>query len=582
MEPSERAWFRLADVVRGDVPSTHWAVTAAEMLAAHRLLPQTAPGSIGDATSEFTPQHWERVRDDAMRVWMETNVRDGATPPFAQRLGDARWPPGYFESVRSAVLEATKVSAASHAFQGSLEPVLTLLAMVSRMRHWDMPPVYLGELLAEVVGEPTPRSAYCAFEGAGVAALILGHRGVDVVYEVRSADLASFFSALSVSGRCKMSVVVGDPTAPAHDELREADVSIFVPPFGQSGVRDFDVAMQVSHRKTVCAVLNGTLFRSAVADQAAKERLLAQGLSAVVALPPGSMSTMSRIPGALLVIERPRASREVLMVDGTATKRGQGLEAQEDREQLLRLIRQRDDGGSSAIVWPDEIAANDFNLLPERYVLPAHLASLYRRLATEPTASLGDLVEIYRPQPSPKGDEPDTDWGWAEIAELVVSDLTEVGTAPPPRKRFRVSPSDALRMRKAELAEGDVLLVTKGSVGKVGLVRSIPPGETWVANQSFAILRLRGSGPIRDPRVLFRYLSSSVGQELLQAVRVGSTIPSIQMADLRRVQVLIPSEAEQDSVARAVEQLFDLEAQIDRIRQMQAGLQAETWPEIEQ
>lgn len=576
----ELAWWRLASFARGAGLTIEWLVTAAEMLAASRLLHRDDPESLANTTSECTAAAWSETRHRALQAWIEMNRGEVAVPPFAQRIEDVRGPPGYFEHVRLAVLEATK-AAASYRPEEQLEPVLALLEAAGRARHWDMPPTYLGALLADMVGEPTPRSAYCAYQGAAVAALMLGHREADVVLELPNRELAAFFSALSVGGRCNVTVVQGDPnSAPAYADLREAEVSVFVPPFTVPGVRDFEVAMQVSHRKTACAVLNGVLFRSSVADQAAKEQLIGHGLTTVVALPPGSMSTMSRIPGAILLIERPPTTREVLMVDGADAKRGKDLEALEDRQQVLSLVRRRDDYGASRVVPLDEIAANDFNLLPERYVLPAHIRALHHRLATELTAPLGDLVEIYRPQSSPKLGPLERDWGASDIFEVVVSDLTEVGTAPRPKKHLRVSSSDALRLRKAELAEGDILLVTKGSTGKVGLVGSIPSDETWIANQSFAVLRLRGSGPIRDPRVLFRYLSSRVGQELLQTIKVGSTIPSIQMADLRRIQVLVPTQAEQEEVIRGVDHIFELEAQIDRIRQQQADLQVSSWPEI--
>jgi len=141
-------------------------------------------------------------------------------------------------------------------------------------------------------------------------------------------------------------------------------------------------------------------------------------------------------------------------------------------------------------------------------------------------------------------------------------------------------PPDVVRLaRKARLEPGDVLLVIKGSIGKVGFIREIPDDATWLASQSFAILRLRPHAPLSDPRVLFRFLSSPLGQANLHSLRVGSTVPGLQMADIRRLPIILPSVAEQTDISQEVEELFALQDQIQELRAKATAKQTEIWPE---
>jgi type I restriction enzyme M protein len=229
----------------------------------------------------------------------------------------------------------------------------------------------------------------------------------------------------------------------------------------------------------------------------------------------------------------------------------------------------------------EELVAQQLNLSPERYVLTPDEARLHDLIQSSPSVPLEELADIYRPQATtsdsaagPIVDEP-------VPLELSVSDLDEVGLARTPNKRLSVSRVDYYKLRRAELRPGDVLLVTKGSVGRVGYVGDISPDEYWVANQSFAILRLRRNGPLKDSRVLFRFLSSPTGYALLQRLRVGTTIPGLQMGDIKRLPILVPSLSDQHRIVDDVERLFSMQAQFNALRSQVAEHQLSMWPEGE-
>jgi type I restriction enzyme M protein len=164
------------------------------------------------------------------------------------------------------------------------------------------------------------------------------------------------------------------------------------------------------------------------------------------------------------------------------------------------------------------------------------------------------------------------------LAEVGVADIDEAGVVRLPHKQVTVPPDVASLARRARLEQGDVLLVIKGSVGKVGFLREIPDNATWLASQSFAILRLRQHGPLDDPRILFRFLTSALGQANLQSLRVGTAVPGLQMADVRRLMIVLPDLQQQKAIAHDVEGLFKLQDRIQQLRTELAIKQRQLWP----
>ncbi len=67
----------------------------------------------------------------------------------------------------------------------------------------------------------------------------------------------------------------------------------------------------------------------------------------------------------------------------------------------------------------------------------------------------------------------------------------------------------------------------------------------------------------------------------MQSLRVGSTVPGLQMADVRRLSVVIPDLSEQATIAEEVQALFALQDEITRLRSELVERQSKIWPEIQ-
>src|SRR5262249_26129412 len=153
-------------------------------------------------------------------------------------------------------------------------------------------------------------------------------------------------------------------------------------------------------------------------------------------------------------------------------------------------------------------------------------------------------AEFYRPQAfSPTAENRRPPVGQlVSMREVATGDIHN-GIVECPTKEVDVWAGDVDRIERAIVKPGDVLISVKGKVGVVGVVPDAAPSElfgAWIAGQTFVIARLRQSKIIKNSAMLARYLASRFGQAQIQALAGGTTVPLIQMSDLRRVAVPLP------------------------------------------
>lgn len=115
------------------------------------------------------------------------------------------------------------------------------------------------------------------------------------------------------------------------------------------------------------------------------------------------------------------------------------------------------------------------------------------------------------------------------------------------------------------LQPGDIVLAIRGTLGKVGM---LPPDwqdeELWVANQSCLVLR-----PARrdvDARLVYLYLRSAIGQAALQSLDCGASTPLVQLSDLKKMPVPVPSPEEAQAMLADFEKELALCARMEELR----------------
>jgi type I restriction enzyme M protein len=305
-----------------------------------------------------------------------------------------------------------------------------------------------------------------------------------------------------------------------------------------------------------------------------RQDLIKRGIvKAVVALPSGLLEN-TNIPFAVLILDPAGGHQQVMFINADCPQfREPTSKAKARLINLEHLIQQTLNGEPSkdaAIVPVADILANDSQLQVSRYVLPDTTKQLQALLAKSKTVALGDLVTTIRPLPAASGDTDSVD-----ALEVGVADLPSHGYIGAPGRTIKVP----VKSEQQFLKPLDIVLIVKGSVGKLGIVPTDvpPPGEGgWVAGQSAMVLRAVPGAQI-DPRALALQLRSPLGQELIGGVVSGATIQLIQLKELMRLQVLVPDLETAHRAADALEQEAQLQREIDRLRQEQTQATAGLW-----
>ena len=131
---------------------------------------------------------------------------------------------------------------------------------------------------------------------------------------------------------------------------------------------------------------------------------------------------------------------------------------------------------------------------------------------------------------------------------------------------------------EAIVQDGDVLIACSaaGCLGRVARYRS--DGRTASTDTHVAVLRPNPKAV--EPDYLYAYLRGAQGQHQLrsrergdwQREKVGFRLTELNLSDLRRIPVPVPSLAEQ---RRIVAELDALQAEVDALKRLQAGTAAE-------
>lgn len=584
----------------GHLQTADLAMTIGAMLAASRvcLYPEAGEPGFLDQSRELTNADWQAMlrmlarRLDVQRVDMRE------IPGVA--LKQPEYPPGALERLRRLVLAAE--FEAGEGGSPVVPPwIIKATLDLARFRGLSggLHPA-LPDLVASIINAGKGTSVFCGYESSVDFAVWLAQEGVEVTLAIQSPELFLLCTLLAVAGNLPLQVRKGDPFAMARDELRDAneplhthDIAIVAPPFNERlapnlkdtlGVRlptppnsesaGVTLALSRARNLAICLLPPAFLFQSSKANQTFREHLIMEhGLDAVVSLP-GGMLNDTPIPTALVLLKQPpHAPQTVFMVDarGDRPRPASGMVFPHG---LTKAISRHTQTEISKSVAFSEVAENNFVLMPERY-LSVEAKRIHELTSSSEIVLLEEVVEFFRPQALPKNAVGETE----DFTEVGATDIDEVGLVRAPTKQVLVAREAMMQARRAQLEPGDIILAIKGSAGKVGFIRQIPEGSNWLPNQSFLILRLRRHGPIRDPRVLFRYLSSPLGQGMLQSLRGGTAVPVLQMSDMRRLAVAVPSLDEQGDIADKVNALFVLQDQIEKMRISVADHQKKIWPE---
>jgi restriction endonuclease S subunit len=219
-------------------------------------------------------------------------------------------------------------------------------------------------------------------------------------------------------------------------------------------------------------------------------------------------------------------------------------------EELARLIEKPHEGGATKLVERSAIEDNDFDLSVNRYVMGKATLKISDQ---ESLRTLAEVAEIIRAQML-KGEEGEDGELFIEVGGRDIDASGQVRIEEPP-KELHVAGRTRKRAEQQLLRPGDVLLISKGSIGRVALVGD-DCGDNWVAGQVFLIIRTQERGLVR-PEYLYRYLASPMVQQYLGEIASGTGIPILKATDVKNLPVPVPSLQDQEHVIGVHRQIME-------------------------
>jgi type I restriction enzyme M protein len=405
---------------------------------------------------------------------------------------------------------------------------------------------------------------------------------------------------VSILSSTEFEVAVSDPiqnpTAIEGGKPKLFDMTIAFPPFGMrypveeirrdlfnrfpertqiGSVLAIRHALSQTNSRLVIAVQNSILFSHGYEKELRRDLVDRGMVDSVIAMPTGLLS-QTNIAFTILILNPKGGLKSIRFINADTQDFYESTSR--TKTQLININRLIDlagsdkNSGNCAIVSIQKILEGDYQLQVDRYVISESRRQLEKRLSNLNTIQLGDIVRTVRSIPAGLSAEKPI-----AAMEIGAFDLPQFGYIEPKGKAISIDSNLAKRYEDCFLRPLDIVLIVKGSVGKIGLVPfDVPaPGNGgWVAGQSAIVLRVH---PEYCAQSLFVQLRSPMGQALLASIVSGATIKLIQLRELMKLEI-VKSTPEQDGKSRKTIDAEDgLEKQIKEIRKEQEFLSLSVW-----
>lgn len=470
-----------------------------------------------------------------------------------------------------------------------------------RSGPFGLPPE-VCDLLVDLAGEcATSTEVYLPWDESGQLLGRILKRGSRAAVEaqggmVSMARLVLAYYEPTPQSHIQVADPIKSPTYLEKGALIRFPITIATPPFGVKvsfdalGPDPFDRFPEKTNSMTVLAirhvlaqtdgaaivvVTNSVLFAAGGERRLRKELIEDGRLVAVVALPAGLLPGTA-IQFSILVLSNRQRCDRVRLVNCESDRYKEKIAESRNRfklaciEEIVNLALGRTDGADARWVSREELAENDLNLLPSRYVLDEAMSRVDHILAAYPTENLELQASILRPIPVTQLDEP------ILAKEVGAADILDSGFIAPPAKDVSVT-GPLSRSEDQFLRPFDIVMVIKGSVGKV----SIAPADTpapgpggWVVGQSMAIVRAKNA---TKAMALAVFLRSDIGQELIRRLIAGAAIPFLQIRALQQLKVPVLTGIELERAASVLDEQQQVRQELMRLQERLAAIQFSEW-----
>jgi len=300
----------------------------------------------------------------------------------------------------------------------------------------------------------------------------------------------------------------------------------------------------------------GFAFSSGV-EEAFRKYLIEQNyLEAIIQLPP-NLHSATAIESLFFVINKDKNNDKAQFInlkdESFITRDGRTL-VLKGIDTIVNIYKDKKEiENISVIVTNEDIKNNNYSLAIDRYVVPKEVKELQSILSSYQTVQLQDIAQIRRSQLLK--DEKDG----KEIYELSPSDFAKAGFTTVGGKLKKIG-SQSSKYETYKLKPYDILLSTKGTIGKVAIIGEIY--EPLVASQSSQVIRVEDKNKAIE---LYMFFKTDLAQAMLKQLVAGSAMPKISTNEIKQLHILILSNDEKKQVLLNFNREIKLYNEMDKL-----------------
>ncbi len=314
--------------------------------------------------------------------------------------------------------------------------------------------------------------------------------------------------------------------------------------------------------KAVILMPVGFTYRSGTEEKFRKYLIENNYLEAIIQLPPNLYSATA-IETTFFIIHKERSDHKIQFInlkhEKFFTKEGRQT-VFKNIDELVDIYRSRSEReGISALVDHQVIEMFNYSLAIDRYIFSSEAKKIKEKLSSYEMVEIGMLAEVRRSQLFKDEEE------GKEVYELSPSDFSSAGFTMECGKLKHLG-DQSKKYETYKLRSYDILLSTKGTIGKVAIIGEI--NEPLIASQAIQVIRLQNVLDLKkDAIVLYMFLKSDIGQAMLKQLVVGVSMPQIATIEVKQLQVPQMPEVEKERIVDNFKKEIKMEKEIEMIKQ---------------
>lgn len=326
-------------------------------------------------------------------------------------------------------------------------------------------------------------------------------------------------------------------------------------------VAHFEHILAQTSSKAVVLMATGFTFSGGV-EEAFRKYLVEQNyLEAIIQLPPNLHSATS-IETVFFVINKHKSDDNVHFInlkDDSFIKRDGRRLILKDLDVILDIYENKKEiENVSIIASNEEIINNNYSLAIDRYVIPQEAKELQKSLEKYELIQLEDIADIRRSQLFKDEEE------GKEVYEISPSDFSKAGFTLECGKIKQIG-SQYKRLQTYKLEPYDVLLSTKGTIGKVGIMGEI--SEAIIASQAIQVIRVQGDDKKEKAISLYMFLKSDLAQTILASLVAGTAMPQISTAEIKKLSIPLLSKEQEKRLISSFKDESKMYNEIEKINE---------------